>query len=711
MLFNYKKYEFEIDGKNCSFETGKLALRSQSAILARMGDTVVEVNVNTAQNTGELDYFPLSVEYIERFYASGKISGSKFVKIERFPTDDAVLKSRMIDRAIRSRFPSDYIDEVSIVITVMSYDEENDPVILAINAASVALMNSTVPFDGPIAGVRMGIIDGKISPLYKSIEDVDIDNPMNYVVGGDGNVFTMIDGGCYEVPEDQVLQAMESSLSEMNIWIENQKKFLEMLEKKDKAYISHHISEEIIDSVANFLGDRALENLLASDEKKHEDTKEELFKKFEGKYSKADIVQAYDKIQKQSLRKYVKENKKRVDGRGLDEIREMYTEVDLLPRVHGSGLFTRGVTQVLSIVTLGSLSDAKFIDDMLGEKEKRYMHYYNDLPFAYGTAERVKLNPSRRAIGHGRLAEKALIPVIPSESEFPYTILVMSEVQGENGSSSMASACGSSLALMAAGVPIRKIVGGIACGLVTEDDGSFYVLTDMQGVEDFYGDMDFKITGTRDGITAVQMDNKIRGLSMGIVKETFSKSKVAREKVIDAIEVAIDSPRENISRFAPKVVIEKIPVDKIGELIGPGGKNIRELTEKTGTEISVEEDGTVNIYSSNQESIDNALKYVRGLSFVPVVGQTYEGTVASIMEYGAFVDIAPNVSGLVHVSEISDEYVKDVNKFLKVGDKVTVKVLEKDKMGRLKFSIKQVGKPEKGNDRHNDNKNRLVDSE
>lgn len=275
----------------------------------------------------------------------------------------------------------------------------------------------------------------------------------------------------------------------------------------------------------------------------------------------------------------------------------------------------------------------------------------------------------------------------------------------------MASACGSSLALMAAGVPIRKIVGGIACGLVTEDDGSFYVLTDMQGVEDFYGDMDFKITGTRDGITAVQMDNKIRGLSMGIVKETFSKSKVAREKVIDAIEVAIDSPRENISRFAPKVVIEKIPVDKIGELIGPGGKNIRELTEKTGTEISVEEDGTVNIYSSNQESMDNALKYVRGLSFVPVVGQTYEGTVASIMEYGAFVDIAPNVSGLVHVSEISDEYVKDVNKFLQVGDKVTVKVLEKDKMGRLKFSIKQVGKPEKVNDGHNDNKNRLVDSE
>lgn len=690
MLFNHKKYEFEINGKKCSFETGKLALRSESSVIARMGDTVVEVNVNTAPATGELDYFPLSVEYIERFYASGKISGSRFVKIERFPSDDAVLKSRMIDRAIRSRFPSDYMNEVSLVVTVMSYDEENDPVILAINAASVALMNSTAPFQGPISGVRMGVVDGNITPVYKSMEDVDQENTMNYVVGGDGNVFTMIDGACYEIPEDQVLEAMESSLSEMDMWIENQNKFLDMLDKKNKEYKGHALSEEIMNDVSEFLGEKALENLLAQDDKKHNETKEEMFKKFEGKYSKMDLSSAYDKIQKKTMRKYVVENKKRVDGRDVDEIREMDTEIDLLPRVHGSGLFTRGVTQVLSIATLGSLKDAKLVDDMLGEKEKRYMHYYNDLPFAYGTAERIRLSPSRRAIGHGRLAEKALIPVIPSESEFPYTILVMSEVQGENGSSSMASACGSSLALMAAGVPIKKIVGGIACGLITEESGSFQVLTDMQGVEDFYGDMDFKVTGTRDGITAVQMDNKISGLTMDIVRETFKKSKDAREKVIAVIEKTIDTPRGAISKFAPKVAVEKIPVDKIGELIGPGGKNIRELTERTGAEISVEEDGTVNIYSSNQESIDSAVQYVKGLSFVPVIGEKYIGTVASIMEYGAFVDIAPNVSGLVHVSEISDEFVKDVNKFLKVGDKVTVKILEKDKMGRLKFSIKQA---------------------
>ncbi|MFA5622710.1 MAG: polyribonucleotide nucleotidyltransferase [Candidatus Dojkabacteria bacterium] len=690
MLFNHKIYEFEIDGRKCSFETGKLALRSESAIIARMGDTVVEVNVNTAPAKGDLDYFPLSVEYIERFYASGKINGSKFVKIERYPSDDAVLKARMIDRALRPRFPEDYRNEVSLIVTVMSYDEENDPVILAINAASVALLNSKAPFNGPVSGVRMGIVDGNIKPIYESMEDVDEKKQMNYVVGGDGKLFSMIDAGCYEIPEDQAVEAMEMSLVEMKVWIEAQNKFVDMLEKKDKAYVPFVIEEDMVTAISEFLGDKVLENLLAADRQKHEETKEEMFKQFEGKYTKSNMTEAYDKLQKKALRKYVKETKKRVDGRELNEIREMAAEVDLLPRVHGSALFTRGVTQVLSIATLGSLKDAKMIDDMLGEKEKRYMHFYNDLPFAYGDADRVRLNPSRRAVGHGMLAEKALIPVIPSESDFPYTILVMSEIQGENGSSSMASACGSSLALMAAGVPIRKIVGGIACGLVTDDNGEFHILTDMQGVEDFYGDMDFKVTGTKDGITAVQMDTKMAGLSMEVVKATLEVSKEARVKVIEVIEGALPESRGEISKFAPKVAREKIPVDKIGELIGPGGKNIRELTEQTGAEIAVEEDGTVNIYSSSQESIDMALKYVKGLSFVPVVGEIYDGKVASIMEYGAFVDIAPGVSGLVHVSEITDEFVKDVHKFLNEGDTVKVKILEKDKLGRLKFSIKQA---------------------
>jgi len=688
MLFNQKKYEFEIDGRKVSFETGKLALRSESAILARMGDTVVEVNVNTAPAKAELDYFPLSVEYIERFYASGKINGSRFVKIERFPSDDAVLKARMIDRAVRSRFPEDYRNEVSLIVTVMSYDEENDPVLLAINAASVALMNSSSPFVGPVAGVRMGMVEGAIKPIYKSMEDVDENNQMNYVLGGDGKVFTMIDASCYEIPEDKILEAMEKSFAEMNIWIEAQNKFLEMQEKKDKSYVSYVIDEGMITAISEYLGEKVLENLLAADKQKHEETKEAMYKNFEGKYTKVNMNEAYEKLQKKALRKYVKENKKRVDGRALDEIREMDAEVDLLPRVHGSALFTRGVTQVLSIATLGSLKDAKLVDDMLGEKEKKYMHYYNDLPFAYGDADRVRLNPSRRAVGHGMLAEKALIPVIPTESEFPYTILVMSEIQGENGSSSMASACGSSLALMAAGVPIRKIVGGIACGLITEEDGKFNVLTDMQGLEDFYGDMDFKITGTNNGITAVQMDTKTSGLTMDVVKQTFKQSKDARLTILEKMKEAIAEPRKEMSQFAPRVVQIKVPTDKIGEIIGPGGKNIRELSENTGAEIEIDEDGTVNIYSSSKESVDEASKIIGGYNFTPKMGEIYEGKVVSIMPYGGFVDIAPGVSGLLHVSEISDGYVKDVHKFINEGDIIKVKIVGIDSQGKIKLSMK-----------------------
>jgi len=693
MLFNHKIYEFEIDGRKCSFETGKLALKSESAIIAKMGDTVVEVNVNTSPAKQEGDFFPMSVEYIERFYASGKINGSKFVKIERFPSDDAILKARMIDRAIRSRFPSDYRDDLSLIVTVMSYDEENDPVLLAINAASVALLNSKAPFDGPVSGVRMTIENGEIKASYKSMEDVSSENVLNYVLAGDGNLFTMIDASCYEIPEDQVLKAMEMSLGEMKKWNLAQNEFVKLLEKKDKTYKSYDLDETMVTDMHEFLGDRVIENLLKADKSVHESTKEEVYKKFEGKYTKLQMSEGYEKLLKKAMRKHVIEQKKRADGRGFDEIREMDAEIDLLPRVHGSGLFTRGVTQVLSIATLGTLEDAKLVDDMLGEKEKRYMHYYNDLPFAYGDVDKVRLSPSRRAIGHGMLAEKALIPVIPTVDEFPYTILVMSEVQGENGSSSMASACGSTLALMAAGVPIKKMVSGIACGLVTEENGTFHILTDMQGVEDFYGDMDFKITGTKDGVTAVQMDNKIAGLSMDIVRETFEKSKVARLEVLKVMEKAIVQPKEELSKFAPKVARASIPVEKIGELIGPGGKNIRELTERTGAKISVEESGAVNIYSMEQSSIDAALSYVKKLGLVPVVGEIYDGKVATIMEYGAFVDIAPGISGLVHVSEIAEGFVKDVRKYLKEGDEVKVKLLSKERDGKLKLSIKQVDTP------------------
>ncbi len=691
MLFKEIKHEFEIDGRKCSFETGKLALKSQSSILARMGDTVITVNVNTKKSEGDSDYFPLSVEYIEKFYASGKISGSRFVKRERFPSDDAILKARMIDRAIRPRFPHDYRDEVSVIVTVMSYDGDNDPAILAINATSVALMNSFAPFEGPIGAVRLGLDGEEVVSVYKAMDLTSEDDKLNFVVAGDGEVFTMIDAGAHIIPEEKILEGMEKSLSMMKEWIKPQEEFVKLLEAKEKTYVSTELAQEVVSAVEELLGNETIrKNLEAGDPKLHEISKEELFTKLEGKHSKAAISEAYEKLQKKMLRKIVLEENKRVDGREITEIREMASEVDLLPRVHGSALFTRGVTQVLTIATLGSMRDVRLVDDMEGEREQRYMHFYNDLPFAYGDVDRVKLMPSRRAIGHGMLAEKALWPVIPSEADFPYTMLLMSEIQGENGSSSMASACGSSMALMASGVPIKDVVGGIACGLVTGENGEFKVLTDMQGVEDFYGDMDFKITGTDSGVTAVQMDTKTKGLSMEIVKQTFAQSKEARKLVIAKIKEAIAQPREEMSQYAPRVVQIKVPVDKIGEIIGPGGKNIRELSERTGAEIEIEEDGTVNIYSSSKEAIDLAAKAIGGYNFVPVVGDIHEGKVASIMPYGAFVDIAPNVAGLLHVSEMADEFVKDVRKFVNEGDIIKVKIVGIDNMGKIKLSIKGV---------------------
>lgn len=691
MLFKEIKHEFEIDGRKCSFETGKLALKSQSSILARMGDTVITVNVNTKKSEGDSDYFPLSVEYIEKFYASGKISGSRFVKRERFPSDDAILKARMIDRAIRPRFPHDYRDEVSVIVTVMSYDGDNDPAILAINATSVALMNSFAPFEGPIGAVRLGLDGEEVVSVYKAMDLTSEDDKLNFVVAGDGEVFTMIDAGAHIIPEEKILEGMEKSLSMMKEWIKPQEEFVKLLEAKEKTYVSTELAQEVVSAVEELLGNEAIrKNLEAGDPKLHEISKEELFTKLEGKHSKAAISEAYEKLQKKMLRKIVLEENKRVDGREITEIREMASEVDLLPRVHGSALFTRGVTQVLTIATLGSMRDVRLVDDMEGEREQRYMHFYNDLPFAYGDVDRVKLMPSRRAIGHGMLAEKALWPVIPSEADFPYTMLLMSEIQGENGSSSMASACGSSMALMASGVPIKDVVGGIACGLVTGENGEFKVLTDMQGVEDFYGDMDFKITGTDSGVTAVQMDTKTKGLSMEIVKQTFAQSKEARKLVIAKIKEAIAQPREEMSQYAPRVVQIKVPVDKIGEIIGPGGKNIRELSDRTGAEIEIEEDGTVNIYSSSKEAIDLAAKAIGGYNFVPVVGDIHEGKVASIMPYGAFVDIAPNVAGLLHVSEMADEFVKDVRKFVNEGDIIKVKIVGIDNMGKIKLSIKGV---------------------
>ncbi len=700
MLFNEKKYEFEIEGVKGSFSSGKLARRSQASVLATLGGTSVLVNVDTSQPFGDADFFPMMVEYIEKLYAAGKISSSRFVKRERFPSNEATLKARMIDRSFRSRFPADYRNELMLTITILSYDPENDPLLLSINAASAALMISKAPFQGPVAGVRIGLKDGKPIALNKAIDETTNEEKMNYVVSGDGELFTMIDAGCHEVEDGLVVDAMKHGLELMKPWIEAQKKFVEMFEVEKDEYTSYATPEELVKSMELFLGDEVERNVTTDvAERETEETMEKLFSEYEGQYTKSMIKDAYYKLVKKVTRKLILEKSQRVDGRKLDEIREIDFEAGVLPRVHGSGLFTRGQTQALTIVTLGNTRDQQLVDDMTGEELRHYMHYYNALPFSLGEAGRIKWIPGRREVGHGALAEKALLPVIPSIEEFPYATLVMSEILSQNGSSSMAATVGSTLALMDAGVPIKRPVAGIAMGVVTGDDGSYKILTDIKDVEDFYGDMDFKVTATSEGVTAVQMDNKAAGLPMEVFEDAIKQARVAIDYLLGAMKKVLDAPRESVSQYAPKVATVKIPVAKIGELIGPGGKNIRELSEDTNTEVTVEEDGTVNIFGDDAAQIEEAKTRVSALSFVAEVGKVYTGTVVTIMEYGAFVDLVPNVSGLVHVSEMSDEFVKDVRDFVNEGDKVEVKVLDiDDRSGKIKLSMKAVndgGKKEK----------------
>jgi polyribonucleotide nucleotidyltransferase len=696
MLFKEKKYEFEIEGVKASFSTGKFARRSQASVMATMDGTTVLVNIDTKEPFNEGDFFPMSVEYIEKLYAAGKISSSRFVKRERFPSNEATLRARMIDRSFRSRFPSGYRNEMTITITVLSYDPANDPLILAINAASAALMISKAPFDGPISGVRIGLKDGKPVAANKAIELTTPEEKMNYVVSGDGEQFTMIDAGCHEVPEDLVIESMKYGLELMKPWIEAQKKFVDMVEVEKEEYTSYGPDEQLLKSMAMFLGDEVERNATADQGSKsalESETFEKLFKEYEGQYSKSAIKEAYEKLVKKAVRKLILEKEQRVDGRKLNEIRELDFEVGVLPRVHGSGLFTRGQTQALTIATLGNTRNQQLVDDMTGEELRHYMHYYNGLPFSLGEAGRIKWIPGRREVGHGALAEKALWPVVPSIEEFPYTILVMSEVLSQNGSSSMASTVGSTLALMDAGVPIKKPVAGIAMGVVTSEDGKDYrILTDIKDVEDFYGDMDFKVTGTKDGVTAVQMDNKAAGLPIEIFEVAIKQAREAIDAILERINEVMPAPRESVSQYAPKVATVKIPVEKIGELIGPGGKNIRELSEDTQTEVTVEEDGTVNIFGDTKEAIEEARRRVDYLGFVPEIGKVYRGTVAAVMEYGAFVDLVPNVAGLVHVSEMSDEFVKDVRKLVTEGQEVDVKVLDIDRTGKIKLSMKAVKK-------------------
>ena len=700
-LYKEVRHEFEIDGRKAFFSIGKLAPRSQAGVYAQMGDTVVLANVNIGDASNDAEFFPLSVEYIEKMYAGGKISGSRFVKRDRFPSDDAILKARMIDRSVRSRFPSDYRDEVSVVVSVLSFDPENDPVLLGINAVSVALMLSSAPFTDPVSAMRIGLKDGELFNMYAHV-DRDLDknkSEMNLVITGDESQITMMDANAYEVSEDVVLDGFEKAMESMKPWIEQQKAFIDAYEAENgevvkKEYKSFSFPDELLDSLMNTFAEEIKAAMyggqfFADREKFIED---HYSVEWEGKYSKKQVSDAFEKVAKKLMKKIVLEEKARVDGRGFEEIRELRFEHGILPRTHGSGLFSRGLTQALTIATLGSTKEGLLVDDMTEDSERNYIHYYTAPSYTLGEPGRYRYNPGRREIGHGALAEKALYPVLPSLEEFPYTVILVSEVLSQNGSSSMASTVGSTLALLDAGVPIKDHVAGIALGVIVDDDdpSKFQTLVDIRDVEDFFGEMDYKVTGTVNGVTAIQMDNKRAGLPIEVFRDAMAKSRKARLEIIEKMKEVLPGPKEDVSDYAPKVTSIKIPARKIGELIGPGGKNIKEITEETGAQVDVSDDGLVSIYAADKESAQAALARIKPLAFEPKVGDVYEGKIVSVKDFGFFVEIRPGVDGLVHVSEVADEYVKDLSKFGKEGDTVKVKLIAIDDEGRLKLSMKAV---------------------
>jgi len=690
-------FSTQLGGKDLVISTGKLAELASGSVTVRYGDTVVLATAVVAKEPREdVDFFPLLVDYEERLYAAGKISGSRFIKREGRPSEQAILTCRLIDRPIRPLFPKTYKNDIQVVITVLSYDLEHDPDTISIIAASAALSQSIAPFEGPVAAVRVGQIDGKFVTNPTNAELLK--STLDLVVAGTKDKVMMLEAGALEVDEKTMTEAIRFGHKELQAGIEIQKKLI-----SDTKVTADEIEEPaVLKEVKEYLGKKLSKVVYEADKQKREETlnafEKEVLENFEGNYKQIELKSAFSQILEKEVREAIVEKEMRPDGRKLDEIRPISIEVGLLPRTHGSGLFTRGQTQVLSIVTLGAPGEEQIIETMEEEGTKRYMHHYNFPPFSTGEVKPMR-SVSRREIGHGALAERALIPVLPSHEDFPYTIRVVSEVLSSNGSSSMASTCGSTLALMDAGVPIKEPVAGIAMGLMTLDK-KYKVLTDIQGLEDFAGDMDFKVTATKKGITAIQLDTKLKGIEIDILAEALEKARVANDQILEKITKAISEPRKELSKFAPRIQTLQIPVDKIGEIIGPGGKNIRKLVEDCGgkevTTIDIEDDGTVTIASTDSVCGNRAIETIKGATREVQVGEVFEGPVVSILkdrmrgnEIGAIVQILPNKDGMVHISQIAEERVNKIEDYLKIGQVVKVKVMEVDKeRGRVSLSIK-----------------------
>ncbi|MBI4039845.1 polyribonucleotide nucleotidyltransferase [Candidatus Daviesbacteria bacterium] len=673
--------EIDFNGRKLKLETGKLAQMANSAVMATLGDTVVLATVSTKPAQEGMDYFPLSVEYVEKYYAGGRITAQKFIKREARPTERAILAGRAIDRAIRPFFPKDFKNEVQVILTVLSFDGVNDPGLLGFITTSAALSISTIPWAGPLGVIRIGKLDGKIvvSPDMVDLDKLELD----LTVAASRDKIAMVEAEAKQVSDEEVFEAIKQGHQEAQIVIDLIEDFAKAAgqEKQPYSTVTEEVEEAVLAEVKKLAHEQVVAALFDQDHPWHEATgqmiKEELALKYADVLTPQIISGVFDKVAKEIMNDAILVKKQRVDNRAMDEVRPIIIETSILPRTHGSALFQRGDTQVLSVVTLGPTSAAQTLEGMEGEGQKRFMHHYNMSinPFATGEVKRIGA-PNRRDIGHGDLVERAILGVLPTEEEFPYAIRVVSEVLGANASTSQAAVCASTLALMNAGVPIKEPVAGIAMGLLSNDK-TFQVITDMRAVEDFYGEMDFKVAGTLNGITAIQMDTKLQGISFEIAQQALNQGKAARESIIGKIKEAIPAPQE-LSKYAPKIEVTHIKPEDIGTLIGSGGKTINGIIAKTGAQIDIEDDGTVMVSSTSEESIKQALSTIENMFKEVMVGEEYDAKVVRLADFGAFAEILPGRDGLIHISQMAPGRVEKPEDIVKEGQIVHVRVTDVD---------------------------------
>ena len=684
-------FECEVGGRRLSIETGKLAGQASGAVTVRYGDTVVLVTACTSTEPREgVDFLPLTIDYEERLYAAGKIPGG-FIRREGRPSQEATLASRLTDRPLRPLLPKGWRNEIQIVVTVLSADQENDPDILSVIGGSAALSISPVPFDGPVGVVRIGYINNELilNPTLVQLETSQLD----LVVASTRQAVVMAEAGAKEAPEDIILRAIEFGHQANQDIIKLQEQLQQAWGQPKMEAPAGEVNPEVISAISPIVDDRLAQVLSQPDKLQREQAlsnlKKELVESLGESFPEEDIIAALETRLRAEVRSNLLEKRKRIDGRGLADIRPISGEVGLLPRTHGSALFTRGQTQVLTITTLGSIGKEQQLDGLGLEETKRFIHHYNFPPFSSGEVKRLG-SPGRREIGHGALVERAIAPVLPKDEDFPYTIRLVSEVLSSSGSTSMASVCASSLSLMDAGIPTKAAVAGVAMGLVTGDKGDYVILTDIEGIEDAYGDMDFKVAGTANGITALQLDIKLKGISPEIVEKALSQARQARLSILEIMQQTISSSRPELSRYAPRMHKITIDPDKIGAVIGTGGKTIRSIIDETKATIDINNDGTIIIGSPSEESARRAIEIIEGLTKEAEVGAIYTGKVTRITDFGAFVEVLPGKEGLVHISELAEYRVSRVEDVVKVGDEITVKVIGIDELGRINLSRRAV---------------------